>query len=275
MLKIGHFARIGQVAIQALRYYDKLGLLKPAHVDRWTGYRFYTLEQLPRLHRILALKELGLSLEQIARLVEDDVSADEIRGMLRLKQAQLDDQLAELEGQRALVAARLRYLEQEGMMQQQDVVIKTVEPLLVASRRIIVTENVDHPVGLPEAFREVEQLVADQHAEADGACLAVWYTPVDATTNEDVEAAIPIKQAIAATGDVEVHELPREQVAAIVHQGDFRDFMRSYEAISRWIADNGYIVTGPFREIYHRFERGSNADTTVEIQFPVARAEEA
>ncbi len=52
MLRIGYFSRISRVPVQTLRYYDKLGLFKPVHVDHWTGYRYYTLDQLPRLHRI-------------------------------------------------------------------------------------------------------------------------------------------------------------------------------------------------------------------------------
>ncbi len=85
-IKIGNFARIGQVTVQTLRHYDDLGLLKPSEVDALSGYRYYTLEQLPRLHRILALKDLGFSLEQIARLLEEDLPPAELRGMLRLKQ---------------------------------------------------------------------------------------------------------------------------------------------------------------------------------------------
>jgi DNA-binding transcriptional MerR regulator len=68
MLKIGEFAWLGQVTVETLRHYDRLGLLKPARLDRFTDYRYYALDQLPRLNRILALKGLGLTLEQIARI---------------------------------------------------------------------------------------------------------------------------------------------------------------------------------------------------------------
>ena len=84
-IRIGNFARIGQVTVQALRHYDEMGLLNPVEVDTLTGYRYYTLDQLPRLHRILALKDLGFLLDQVAHLLEDDLSPLELRGMLRLK----------------------------------------------------------------------------------------------------------------------------------------------------------------------------------------------
>ncbi len=89
MLKIGDFAKLTRLSVQTLRYYDDLGLLKPVEVDRYTGYRYYTYDQLPRLNRILALKDLGLSLEQVGRLLAEDLPAAELRGMLRLKRAEL------------------------------------------------------------------------------------------------------------------------------------------------------------------------------------------
>src|SRR5258705_13654304 len=93
MFKIGEFSRLSRVPVKTLRYYDEIGLLKPAHVDPFTDYRHYTLDQLPRLNRILALKDFGLSLEQIAQLMRNDVSAEQLRGILRLKQAELQHEL--------------------------------------------------------------------------------------------------------------------------------------------------------------------------------------
>ena len=102
MFRIGDFSRLSQVPVTALRFYDDMGLFKPAQVDRFTGYRYYTLEQLPRLNRILALRDLGLSLEQIAELLDEAVPAEQIRGMLRLKQAELQQHIAALTGSLAL-----------------------------------------------------------------------------------------------------------------------------------------------------------------------------
>ena len=98
MLKIGDFSQLGQVSVRTLHHYDERGLLKPAEIDDFTGYRFYSVDQLPRLNRILALKDLGFSLDQIGRLVQDDVPAEQLRGMLTLKQAEIERQLRDLPG---------------------------------------------------------------------------------------------------------------------------------------------------------------------------------
>lgn len=89
MLKIGDFAKQAQVSVKTLRHYSKLGLLQPTWIDRFTGYRYYTPEQLQQLKRILALKDLGFSLEQVGVVLQNNLSIDELRGMLKIKQAEL------------------------------------------------------------------------------------------------------------------------------------------------------------------------------------------
>src|SRR5438046_710646 len=115
MLKISHFARIGRVSIKTLRYYDSVGLLKPARVDDLTGYRYYTSEQLPRLHHILALKDLGFSLQQIAEALRAGLAPGELQHLLCKKQAELEQRVREEQARLERVRARLRQIEQEGM----------------------------------------------------------------------------------------------------------------------------------------------------------------
>ena len=86
MFNIGEFARLGGVSVRALRHYDEIGLLRPAKVDPLTGYRGYSAAQLGQLNRIMALKELGLSLVQARRLL-GGVTLEELQGMLILRRA--------------------------------------------------------------------------------------------------------------------------------------------------------------------------------------------
>src|ERR1051325_6792814 len=113
MFKIGEFSKLVQVPVPTLRYYDQMGLLKPVKVDRLTGYRYYSASQLPHLHRILALKGLGFSLEQIATVLAEGVTPEQLRGMLRLRHAQLNQQLAEAQRQLVEVGVWLQQIEHE------------------------------------------------------------------------------------------------------------------------------------------------------------------
>lgn len=139
MLKIGHFSKLSHVTVKALRLYDQLGLLKPAHVDHFTGYRYYSADQLPRLNRILAFKDLGFSLEQIAKVLDENLPPAEIRGMLRLKYAELQRLVEEEQARLLRVEARLKQIEREDTMLNYDIVLKTVEPIKVASDQANIT----------------------------------------------------------------------------------------------------------------------------------------
>src|SRR6266853_2794657 len=121
MFQIGEFSRIARVTARQLRHYEELGLFKPERIDPETGYRYYSARQLPRLNRILVLKELGLSLEQIARLLAQDTTPSEIRGMLALRKAQIEQSLQEEMARLRIVETRLQQIDAHGQVQEPDV----------------------------------------------------------------------------------------------------------------------------------------------------------
>ena len=116
MFKIGEFSVLTQVSIKTLRYYDEVGLLKPARVDVDSGYRYYSASQVPRLHRILALKDLGFPLDRIAKVIEEGLTPDALRGMLMLREAEQQTRVQEETERLCRLRARLQLMEQEGIM---------------------------------------------------------------------------------------------------------------------------------------------------------------
>ncbi len=118
MFRIGLFAKLCQVSVSALRYYDEIGLLSPSAVDPYTGYRYYQAEQAPRLNRINSLKELGLSLEDITRLLEADLPTAQLQTMLHAKEQELEASINTQEEQLQRVRTRLRQLEWENKSDQ-------------------------------------------------------------------------------------------------------------------------------------------------------------
>src|SRR6516165_4352244 len=124
MFTIGDFARHGRVSVRMLRHYGATGLLRPARVDPASGYRFYEAGQLARLNRIIALKDLGFTLDQVRAVLDEQVSAEQLRGMLRLRQAELQSAIAADTSRLAQVEARLRIIEMEGAMPAEDVQVK-------------------------------------------------------------------------------------------------------------------------------------------------------
>jgi len=271
MTRIGDFSRLSRVSIKTLRYYDEMGLFEPVEVDRFTGYRFYSVSQLPRLNRILALRDLGLSLEQVAQVLDEGVSPEQLRGMLRLKRAELQQHIAEEQERLARVEARLNAIELEDRMPDYDVVIKQIEPQLVAGVR-------DTLASYPEVgrlFNEVYGYLARLGVSGpDLIGAAIWHDDEFKTGDIDGEAVVFLKQALPGSERVKVYELPAAKVASFVHKGAYNRLSQATEAIGRWIEANGYRIVGPNREIYLYCPepvRQDDESYVTEIQFPVEK----
>lgn len=271
MIKIGDFARLSQISVMALRYYDEMDLLKPVKVDVFTGYRFYSADQLPRLNRILALKDLGFSLEQIGLMLADNLSPEQIRAVLTLQKNEVEKRLSDEQERLRRIEARLRQIEMENKMSNYDVVIKTVPAMLVAACYVRIPTNDQVPQYLGPAFNETYDYIRKQGAKDTGVCFALWHSFSDEYENEDAEAIVPIDRQIKETDRIKVYQLPAAQVAAVVHQGNFADFTQGHAALLEWIHVNEYVIVGPYREIYIRHNKANLSDTATEIQFPVQK----
>jgi DNA-binding transcriptional MerR regulator len=272
MIRIGDFSKFSRVSIKTLRFYDEMGLLKPIDVDRFTGYRYYEFDQLSRLYRILALKDLGFSLEEIGRLLEDNLSAEQMRGMLKLRQAEIRQRVEEEEERLERVELWLRQIEQENYMSKYDVVIKKVEPLKVASVRGVVPK----PPDQRPLWDELIAYLNGQGAKMIGPPFAIYHDPEFKERDWDIEVCMPLAEELASANSVKVYELPgAEKMACVVHAGPFATIGQAYDALAKWIDQNGYRIVGPGRELNLRLpdKQGDQNDpnTVNEIQFPVEK----
>jgi DNA-binding transcriptional MerR regulator len=278
MFRIGDFSKLSRVSSKALRYYDEIGLFRPIHVDAATGYRYYSLSQLPRLYRLLVLRDLGFPLEQMRPLLDGDLATEELRGMLRLRQAEQQQHVAEEQARLRRVEALIKQIDEEGdTMQHYAVVLKPLPPLTVASARDIAATIADLPAKCQALTGEAFQLMARLGGTPAGPCFAIYHNAEWTGQDIDVEVAVPIMLQNAAVGVAPgdgraiVKGLPGAPLAAsTVHDKGFETIGDAYTAIGRWIEANGYRVGGPAREIY--LTMPGQGVPVVEIQFPVERS---
>ncbi len=287
MLKIGDFSQLGQVSVRTLHHYDDRGLLKPAEIDDWTGYRFYSVDQLPQLNRILALKDLGFSLDQISRLVSDDVPAEQLRGMLTLKQAEIERQLTMGQTRLLRVEARLKQIEQEGKPSPYEVVLKKVEAQRIASARTVVPTLEDMPTYRCDIYDRLYESLEDRRIEPGVPEYALYHDVEYMDRDIDMEAAVAVDAAVADDGKppddgLMFGELPAvREMASVVHQGSAWEIPHAVTSLFAWVGANGFGAAGPYREIHHygrenelfRADPVNVGSIVVEIQLPVEEAE--
>ena len=268
MLKIGEFSALAQVSIGTLRHYDEVGLLKPMHVEAESGYRYYSVSQLPRLHRILALRDLGFPLDRITAALEEGVSGDALRGMLLLRRVEQEKQLEEEEDRLHRLKALLDLIDLEGRMRN-DVILKNVPAQWIVSLR----ENIP-------AYRVVGQLLGKLYAAvgplgSQGPGMVLLHDTEYKENDVDVEAGIGLKQAVPVEPPLKCYQLPPATVASVVHHGAFNRIGEAYTALLRWVEANRYHSCGPTRELFLYVNLPATRDdvsNVTEIQVPVERA---
>ncbi|WP_430786084.1 MerR family transcriptional regulator [Actinoplanes sp. G11-F43] len=270
MFTIGDFARHGRVSVRMLRHYDATGLLRPAHVDPATGYRHYTAGQLARLNRIIALKDLGFTLQQVGDIIDGGLGTEELRGMLRLRRAELEAVMTASAARLTRVEARLRAIESEGHMPSDDVVLKAVPPVRVAELTAVAASYQPEDIGpvINPLYAQLFERLEAAGVQPTGPGVA-WYE--DATDGAvTVHAAIEVAGAPVMT-DVAVYDLaPIPQAATIVHRGSMDAIMPTAQILAQWIDVNGYRADGYAREI--NLECPENRDDWVtELQVPVTK----
>jgi DNA-binding transcriptional MerR regulator len=275
---IGEFAQHGRVSVRMLRHYDAIGLLRPAHVDPVTGYRSYEVSQLAELNRLIALKDLGFTLQQVRAILAERVSAAELRGMLRLRRAEIQARIEDESVRLARVEARLAAIEDEDLARglAYGVLIKCLPPARVAELNGTAAgyePEAITPVIQP-LYRDLWQRMASAGVAPTGPAVAYYEDSPAGDGAIVVHAAVPVAD-VAAAGVADgnhgftVVDLPRaERAAAIIHNGPMDDVLPAVQGLARWINANGYRAAGYAREVTLEWSTDASQWVT-ELQQPI------
>ena len=279
MFSIGEFSRIGRVTPRQLRHYEELGLFKPKRIDPETGYRYYSALQLPRLNRILALKELGLTLTQILRLLDENISAEEILGMLTMRKAQIEQTLRDELERVHSIEARLWQIEKKGSLAD-DVILKAIPERKFLSIRQVVASREEGFVLVNELHRYMPRVAG---RSAIGHFALLFSSDSFENENVDVEMGFLLdgefhETVLLSDGrEMTVRTLPAiETMATMVYVG-IANHIRCYGTLGIWIEQNNFQLAGPGWEVFiEPFQPANfNEEAVIEIQLPVTRSESA
>ena len=271
MFSIGEFARHGRVSVRMLRHYDAIGLLRPASVDAATGYRFYQAGQLAELNRVIALKDLGFTLQQVQAILAEQVSAAELRGMLKLRRAEIHAQIQEETARLARVEARLLTIEDEARVPVDGVVIKRLAPVRVGE--LTGTAAGYEPEAITPVIQplycDLFQLMAGAGVSAAGPAIAYYEDTPAGDGAIVVHAAVPVVAEPGGEHGFRVVDLPEvDGAAAIIHHGSMDDVLATGQALARWIDASGYRSAGYAREVTLEWSEDPDQWVT-ELQQPI------
>ena len=279
MLKIGVFSKFSQIPVSVLRYYDEIGLLSPAHTDAETGYRYYRTEQLSDVNRIIALKNLGLPLNQIQHLMNENISVSEIRGILLLRKSQIEQSIEEEYARLNNVEMRLQQIELEGSTHIHDVIVKAIPSQSYLSiRKTLPIEKIAF------VFDKLYEQLTYYQINYPGPAVGVVHDVNRANPNTtllDIEMGylayrnFPKHIHVPHCGEGTLRKLPKlTQVASLIHRGQRASIHKSYSQLRNWMQRNQYKAKMPVREIYIVPGIGQeDSGSITEIQVVVQKAQ--
>lgn len=267
MLSIGAFAQLGQVTHRMLRHWDSSGLLVPAHVDEFSGYRSYDPSQLDRLHRIVALRQLGFGLDDIAAILDEGIDSERIAGLLRERRAEVEREHRIAAARLVDAERRLHLIEKENHMSRVEIVQKPLPALRLAARTAVVAEQPEVEGVIGGMFDGVAAVIGDECGSL--ATPIAQYEPVEEGTRVTAGYAYDGR----AREGFDFVDLPAAENAVCgIHLGPMSRIAQSWQALHDEVLARGFVPAGPCRELYVRAESDDQRDWVTELQQPVSPA---
>jgi DNA-binding transcriptional MerR regulator len=269
MLRISEFARAGNVTIRTLRFYDEVGLLRPAHVSPGNSYRGYSPAQFAELNRIQTFKDMGFALSEILELLRKPLRAEELRRVLQDRREILRERVREDVGRLARIEARLGSLEEPGNSAPLVLFGKTRGRWVASLREKL------------SSYDETDALFSELERKIDPALLAeeratIWHSCSEGAGKIDCEAVCFLSRPAPARRGLKSYSLAPVNIAFAYHYGSEESIGKTYQSIANSVAERGYRLAGAKREVYWP-KSGSCGESRslTEVQFPIGRSRAA
>ncbi len=270
MFKIGDFSRLTQVSVRMLRYYDELGLLKPEEVDKFTGYRFYSARQIKRLNKIIALRDMGFIVSEIATMLDDDVDISNLLSKLEEKKFEISNTIACETSKLERIDKMLKSIKTGSVIMKYEISLKSVPAYKVISlREVIPAYNMEGML-----WEKLGKLVEKNRIQCVPPCFAIYHDGEYKELDVDVEVAMSVGELKESRDGFNYRETEAvSSMASILITGKYENITEGYMTLAKWIEDNNYEVAGLARQLTHRGPwNESNPDNYLtELQMPVVK----
>ncbi|WP_425325125.1 MerR family transcriptional regulator [Paenibacillus dendritiformis] len=272
MFRIGEFSKLTQVSIRMLRYYDEVGLLKPARVDKLTGYRLYSVDQIPVIQQIILLRDMEFNVAEIAyALANWDDSF--IIGLLENKKKEIQTAIRRELEHIAKIDVAIKDIREENLAVHHNVTVKNIPSYKILSLRKVIP-NYDREGELwKELFAFIEEERIDIPKGAGN--IAIFHDSDYKDADVDVEVGVIVNQLGENKGGFEYRETEAvDTMACVMVYGPFDNIARAYHSFAHWLEQHQqYQLAGLTRQICHKgpFNESDPAYYLTEVQTPVLR----
>jgi DNA-binding transcriptional MerR regulator len=267
LLTIGDFSRMTHLSVKALRHYHDVGLLEPAEVDRFSGYRLYEANQVPIAQVIRRFRDLGMPVDQVKSVLD----APDVTTRNRVIVAHLERMEDQLEATKATVASLRAVLETPVVPSPVEYRSVAATPTLAIREWVTAAEMV---AWWTEAFQELRKALNDAGVERAGPDGCLYPNEMFEREEGEMVAFVPVSRLAVGSGRLQPLELPAVELAIMVHQGSYDELDQTYGALGTHVAERAIGVDGPIRELYvvSPLDAADPGALRTEVGWPVFRA---
>jgi DNA-binding transcriptional MerR regulator len=268
MYRIGQFSKLSKTTIKALRYYDEVNLLKPEVVDDFTGYRFYTTDQLVKLHYIQSLRQLGLSIEEI-KLITNGYGAEVI---LQNRKKELESEITNALEQLSRIEFILLGKGELDYMNYQ-AIIKELPECIVYSKKLTVSNYNEYFKVIPEIGKQVTTKYPDLKCAVPEYCFISYLDGEYKEKDINIEFCEAVDEMREDFDDIVFKKIEKITAVSVMHKGAYSGLSKAYAYAFKWIEENGYTIADNPRENYIDgiWNKDSEDQWLTELQIPVVK----
>jgi DNA-binding transcriptional MerR regulator len=268
MFRIGEFSTMSKTTVKTLRYYDEVSLLKPEYTDPFTNHRFYTTNQLIRLHQIQALRQTGLSIDEIKFVL----SGKNVVDVLQKRRAELMCQLADTQDQLLRIEFILQGKEEEDFMNY-TATIKNLPECIVYSKKMTLPNYDAYFDVIPAIGKQVAQKYPDLKCTVPGYCFTIYLDGEYKERDIHIEFCEAVNKMKEDFDDIHFKKMDSIPALSLMHKGAYSNLSKAYAYAFKWIEENGYVASASPRESYIDgiWNKESMDDWLTELQIPVIK----
>jgi len=280
MYKIGEFSKLCGLSTSTLRDYEQRRIFRPVSTDKWTGYRYYDGAQLAAISRILALRDAGFSLDEIASQNLHQTHIQELIETLEKKAQAMETVGSPYINRLERLRTHIVLIKNGGIPSSDNISVKRVEPIRVASIRRTIPKH-DFAKNLEDMWMAVRAAIPKRSPKRNAPLMTLWHSGFDDMNRLnlhqdsgtlDMEVAEPVLPLFVGNGEINVNPLPMvTKMACVVHRGPLSSIDSDLHKLNEWMTRNQWEAAGPLRNIYHRgvWNTQNPEEHITELQIPL------
>lgn len=269
MFKIGDFSKLIKVSVRMLRYYDEVGLFKPAEIDDFTGYRYYSAKQISDINLIVSLRDMGFNVADIAAFMKEK-SEEKLEDILKIKSEEIRNNIRAEEIRLEKINSTIKNMKKERVNMKYNVTLKSLPSYKVISLRdLIPAYNAEGML-----WERLSEYVMRKNIPCNDIAYATYYDEGHKKGDVDVEVLMGVSTFMEDENEFIFKETEAvEQAVSILVPGDYSNLAGAYNFLANWIEENGYNMCGNPRQVAIKgpWNEKNTEDYLSEIQIPVKK----